>query len=141
DLAGRVLSASPPTLAWSKIRGPGDVTFDASDSAATHAKFSAPGVYALRLTATAGDRSGSSAVTVTVLRASDDPNLVGSWSFEGDATDTSGKGNHGALAGGASFADDPAPGGGRQSLLLDGKGHVSVPPNASLDAANSVTVA
>jgi hypothetical protein len=141
DLAGRVLSASPPTLEWSKIRGPGAVTFAAFDSTATHAKFSAPGVYALRLTATAGNLSGSSTVTVTVLPASGDPNLVGSWSFDGDAADASGRGNDAALSGSASFADDPAPGGGRQSLLLDGKGFATVPPNASLDAPHAVTLA
>lgn len=141
DLVGRVLSESPPTLAWSKVRGPGTVTFAAVDSAATHVKFSAPGVYVLRLTATAAERDGSSAVTVTVLPAKGDPNLAGSWSFEGNADDASGKGNHGTLTGGASFVDDPAPGGGGKSLLLDGKGYVKVSPNASLDAPHSVTIA
>lgn len=141
DLAGRVLSESPATLAWSKVRGPGTVTFDAVDSARAHVTFSAPGVYVLRLTATAAERSGSSTVTVTVLPASGDPNLVGSWSFEGNADDSSGKGNHGTLMGGVSFVADPAPGGGTKSLLLDGKGHVRVPPNASLDAPHAVTIA
>lgn len=141
NLVGRVLSASPPTLAWAKVRGPGTVTFHAVDLAATHANFSAPGVYVLRLTATAGDRSGSSTVTVTVLPASGDPSLVGSWSFEGDAADASGNGNHGTLAGSVSFSTEPAPGGGNRSLLLDGKGYVSVPPNASLDAPSSVSIA
>jgi predicted amidohydrolase len=141
DLVGRVLSESPATLEWSKVRGPGTVTFETIDSAATHAVFSSPGVYELRLTATAEGRSGSSTVTVTVLPAEGDPNLVGSWSFEGDATDASGKENHGTLSGSALFAADPAPGGGRQSLLLDGKGHVSVPHDASLDAPHSVTIA
>ena len=140
-LTGRVLAASPQTLEWSKIRGPGDVKFDASASATTRATFSVPGVYALRLTATAGGRTGSSTVTVTVLPGSGDPNLVGSWSFEGDAADASGKGNHGALTGGASFTADPAPGSSGKSLLLDGSGYVKVPPSASLDAPNSVTIA
>lgn len=141
ELTGRVLSASSATLAWSKIRGPGDVTFAAPDSATTRATFSMSGVYTLRLTAAADGRSGSSTATVTVLPASGDPNLVGSWSFEGNANDASGKDNHGTLSGSASFAADPAPGGGSQSLLLDGKGYVTVRPGASLDATNAVTIA
>ena len=43
--------------------------------------------------------------------------------------------------GNAAFTDDPAPGGGSKSLVLDGKSHVSVPHKESLDAPHSVTVA
>jgi RHS repeat-associated protein len=45
---------SPPsalTLAWSKVSGPGTVTFDSPSTAATAAGFSDPGTYVLRLTA------------------------------------------------------------------------------------------
>lgn len=70
-------SASPRprglTVAWMQLRGPAKVTFDpAGPSAAaggivvTAARFSAPGVYALRATANDGSLSTKSDVTITV---------------------------------------------------------------------------
>ena len=53
-------------LAWSKISGPGPVTFSAADAASTNATFSMAGTYVLRLTASDGLLSGTSDVTVTV---------------------------------------------------------------------------
>src|SRR6202042_154881 len=45
------------TVAWSKLDGPGDVTFSTPNSPATEATFSQPGVYLLRLTADNGQLS------------------------------------------------------------------------------------
>ncbi|MFD2611265.1 discoidin domain-containing protein [Paenibacillus gansuensis] len=54
---------------WSKVSGPGTVTFGNPNVAKTTAAFSAAGTYVLRLTAKDGDLSTSSDVTVTVSSA------------------------------------------------------------------------
>src|SRR5690606_5985306 len=41
----------PLTIAWSKVEGPGSVSFEDAASAATTATFSVPGTYVLRLSA------------------------------------------------------------------------------------------
>jgi hypothetical protein len=56
-------------LAWSKISGPGTVTFSAPSAAATTATFSSAGTYVLRITATVLLVSASDDVTVTVNAA------------------------------------------------------------------------
>jgi hypothetical protein len=62
------LPASPGevTITWSKVSGPGTVTFANPSAASTTATFSQAGVYVLRLTATDGALSRSSDLTVTV---------------------------------------------------------------------------
>ncbi len=56
------------TLAWSKLSGPGTVTFTAPSNVASDASFSAPGSYVLQLTATVtGGSISTSNVTVTVI--------------------------------------------------------------------------
>ena len=62
--------------------------------------------------------------------------LVGSWRFEGDATDASPYGNDGELAGGATFGAGPS----GQAVALGGDGYVEVPHSASLDLAGPMTV-
>jgi RHS repeat-associated protein len=60
---------NPPaalTLAWTKVSGPGTVTFGNPASAATTASFGAAGVYVLRLTADDGALTASADVTITV---------------------------------------------------------------------------
>src|SRR6185503_3036527 len=54
------------TTAWSKVSGPGTVTFANAAALATDATFSMQGSYVLRLTASDGSLSGSDTVTVTV---------------------------------------------------------------------------
>jgi RHS repeat-associated protein len=54
------------TISWSKVSGPGDVTFGNSSQAVTTAAFSLPGTYVLRLTANDSLLSGSADVTITV---------------------------------------------------------------------------
>jgi RHS repeat-associated protein len=56
---------------WSKVSGPGSVTFGDSSKLATTATFSSVGTYVLRLSATDGQLTGTSDVTITVVR----PNL------------------------------------------------------------------
>lgn len=69
-LAGRALDDGKPSgrlaVKWSKVSGPGAVAFSSPSSQATFARFSAPGVYRLKLTADDGELSTSAAVRVTV---------------------------------------------------------------------------
>jgi RHS repeat-associated protein len=53
-------------LSWSKVSGPGNVTFTTPSAAVTSATFDAPGVYVLRLTASDSSLSTSDDVQVTV---------------------------------------------------------------------------
>jgi len=55
-----------PTTSWSKVSGPGTVTFANSGAVDTTAGFSAAGTYVLRLTANDGALSASDDVTITV---------------------------------------------------------------------------
>jgi hypothetical protein len=60
---------TPPgtvTLNWTRVSGPGTVTFSAPTAATTTASFSAPGTYVLRLRASDGVLSRTDRVTVTV---------------------------------------------------------------------------
>lgn len=52
------------TFAWTKVSGPGTVTFAPANAATTTATFSTPGVYVLRLTASDSELSASDEVTV-----------------------------------------------------------------------------
>ena len=57
---------SPVTFAWSKISGPGTVTFGSTTAPNSTATFSATGTYVLRLTANDSQFTGSDDVTVNV---------------------------------------------------------------------------
>jgi len=60
---------NPPaafTIAWTRVSGPGTVTFTNAAVAATSATFSAPGVYVLQISAGDSAASASDTVTVTV---------------------------------------------------------------------------
>jgi hypothetical protein len=64
---------SPPgamTLRWTRVSGPGTVTFSAPAAAVTSARFSVAGTYVLRLTASDSILSATDSVTVTVKAAS-----------------------------------------------------------------------
>ncbi len=61
---------NPPaalTVTWSKVSGPGTVTFSDPSSASTSALFSVSGTYVLRLSANDGDTTSSDDVTVSAL--------------------------------------------------------------------------
>jgi PKD repeat protein len=58
------------TAAWSKVSGPGIVSFGPASALSTTATFSATGTYVLQLTASDGLLSGSSSLSVTVLASS-----------------------------------------------------------------------
>ncbi|PYP84331.1 MAG: hypothetical protein DMF61_19995, partial [Blastocatellia bacterium AA13] len=54
-------------IAWTKMSGPGTVTFSAPNQARTTASFSASGAYVLQLTASDTQYTAGSTVTITVL--------------------------------------------------------------------------
>ncbi len=72
--AGRGTQPAPPPAAtgptpavtWSKVSGPGAVTFADPKSAITTATFATPGGYVLKLTADNGERTASSTLNVVV---------------------------------------------------------------------------
>ncbi|MFN7935969.1 MAG: hypothetical protein U0R19_21745 [Bryobacteraceae bacterium] len=71
-LDGEVLDDGLPygstvSMQWSKVSGPGNVTFNPMGVASTSALFSVPGSYVLRLSATDSQMSASDDVAVTVL--------------------------------------------------------------------------
>ena len=72
-LRGRVTDdglPNPPagfTTVWSKLRGPGTVTFGNAAATNTTARFSTNGTYVLQLSANDGELTASDTVTVTVL--------------------------------------------------------------------------
>ena len=66
--AGSVL-----TFLWSKVAGPGTVSFANAASAGTTATFSQIGTYLLRLTASDSELTGSAEMRVTVLPQNDPP--------------------------------------------------------------------
>jgi len=53
-------------IAWKKLSGPGDVTFTDAAAATTRAKFSEPGKYEIELSASDGQKTNRSTVSVTV---------------------------------------------------------------------------
>src|SRR5205807_2448729 len=54
------------TITWTQVSGPGVATFSAPNAATTTASFSAPGPYALRLTASDTELTASDDVAITV---------------------------------------------------------------------------
>ena len=81
DLDGTVTDdelPDPPgavSTTWSKLSGPGTVTFGDASAVDTTATFSEPGTYVLRLTADDGDLTSSDDVTVTVVAANAAPSV------------------------------------------------------------------
>ncbi len=55
-----------PLLVWSRVSGPGNVTFGNANSASTTAEFSVDGTYVLRLTANDGELESFAELTITV---------------------------------------------------------------------------
>lgn len=74
------------TVSWSKVSGPGTVSFSAPASPTTTASFGAAGTYLLRLTASDSALSASDDVTVVASTAPVSGNLVPNPGFEAGAT-------------------------------------------------------
>ena len=68
-----------------------------------------------------------------------DPNLVGWWKLDGDATDSSGYGNNGTLNNTTTVADRHGNANSAVSLTGTDTSNVSIPGNASLDVTSQMT--
>ncbi len=92
DLDGTVTDdglPDPPasvTTTWSKVSGPGTVTFGSIYAVDTTATFSAAGTYVLQLSADDGDLQASDTVTVTVNAAPVDDEALSETSVTGTVT-------------------------------------------------------
>jgi RHS repeat-associated protein len=63
------------TTQWTKVSGPGSVTFANANQLATSATFTQPGTYVLQLTASAGQSSNSATVTITIQNDNHPPSV------------------------------------------------------------------
>src|SRR5690606_26298666 len=73
NLSGSVVDDSAPSALsylWSRLSGPGVVSFGNASALNTAASFSAPGTYVLQLTASDGQLSSSDTLTITVTPGS-----------------------------------------------------------------------
>ena len=66
-------AGSTLTITWTKVSGPGAVTFADAHSAATSASFAEPGEYVLKLTASDGQLSSSDTAAVNVIQRNQAP--------------------------------------------------------------------
>jgi subtilisin family serine protease len=81
---------SPPgqvTVQWSKLSGPGTVSFSSTTSARTTATFSATGTYDLRLSANDGAATSTDTVKVTVNATTNPPTTILNDNFEDGVAD------------------------------------------------------
>ncbi len=130
-----------PSVLWSKLSGPGAVAFSSSGTALTHATFSLPGIYVLRLAADDGDLTAASDTVVTVQSLSIPSGLVAHWNFEESggtqANDVSGHAHHATLRGGVTR------GAGRlgKGLVCDGStGHVDAGTSEAFNLTERLTL-
>lgn len=73
---GQPFTPGLTTTTWSKVSGPGTVTFGNASSADTNAAFSLTGVYVLRLTATDGALTASDEVQITITALNTAPTVT-----------------------------------------------------------------
>jgi RHS repeat-associated protein len=124
---------------WSKVSGPGTVTFSSPNQPVTTATFDAAGVYLLRLTASDSALTTSDDVAVYVATpcAQIPTGLVSWWPADGSANDLIGT-NNGLLRNGVSFTTGLA----GQAFHFDGVDDiVEIPDNPSLKPARVTTEA
>jgi chitodextrinase len=96
-LAGSVSDDGQPappgavTISWTRVSGPGTVTFSAPNAATTNASFSAAGTYVVRLTGSDGALSRSDDATVTVSSTpASSPGLIAHYRFDEGAGTSAG---------------------------------------------------
>jgi PKD repeat protein len=76
NLSGTATGSGSLTTTWSKVSGPGTVTFGNVSATSTTASFSAAGTYVLQLAASNGGGTSTSTVTITVNAAPPAPPTV-----------------------------------------------------------------
>ncbi len=131
-----------PVVAWTKVSGPGTVTFANAALADTTAGFSATGVYVLQCAATTAAGTGASRITVNVV-ASPDANRVLWLKLDESsgtlAADSSGSGNNGTASG--ALAWQPSGGQLRGAAEFDGAtSYINVPDSTTLDFTSAFTL-
>lgn len=135
------IPTSTVTTTWSRVSGPGTVTFGNANVTVTTATFSAPGEYVLRLTANDSQLSASDDVTVTVNPypcITPPHGLVSWWPGDGNYVELV-SANNGAPPTGATFP----PGMVAQAFGLDGSSTsgFSVPDARSLRFTGAISMA
>ncbi len=131
-----------PVVAWTKVSGPGTVTFANAALADTSATFSATGTYVLQCAATTNAGPGAARTTVNVIASPDAARVL--WlklneSAGTTAVDGSGSGNNGTANGGVAWL----PAGGQLLGAADFNGttsYLNVPDAASLDVTSAFTL-
>lgn len=126
---------------WTKTAGPGNVTFSDSHALQTHAAFSTPGVYVMRLTADDGSATAFDEVSVTIEAAiAADPTLVGDWEMEavagGAIADSSGAGRSATIVGSPSLT----PGLSGNALNLSKGDRLLVDDAPTLNPGSQITI-
>jgi hypothetical protein len=140
SLSGTVSDDGLPTgtltRSWTRVSGPGTVTFSAPTGATTSASFSTSGAYVLRLTVSDGALIASDDVAITVNGPPVSGGLVGAWGFNEGAGatlgDSSGNGRTGAVTGATWTAGKYG-----QALNFDGNDMVTL---GDLDLTGPFTV-
>ena len=123
------------TYSWTKVSGPGDVTFSSPNALATGATFVTPGTYVLRLTASDSLLTASDELTITVVPRNQPPVV------DAGAEQTVTLPDAAALAG--TVIDDGLPRGAALSIawsVVEGPGTVTFanPSSAATTATFSV---
>ena len=92
---------SSVTSTWSKVSGPGTVSFSNASSLSSTASFSTAGTYVLKLTASDTELSASDNMQVIVNNYISNPNLAGHWALDDGsgniASDETSNSNDGTL--------------------------------------------
>ncbi len=131
-----------PVVAWTKVSGPGTVTFANAALGDTTAGFSATGVHVLQCTATTAAGTGASQITVNVVPSPDANRVLWLKLDESSGTmaaDSSGSGNNGTATG--ALAWQPSGGQLRGAADFDGAtSYLNVPDSASLDVTTAFTL-
>ncbi len=131
-----------PVVAWTKVSGPGTVTFANAALADSTAGFSATGVYVLQCAATTTAGTGASQLTVNVVTSPDANRVLWLKLDESSGTvaaDSSGSGNNGTATG--ALAWQPSGGQLRGAADFDGAtSYVNVLDSASLDVTSAFTL-
>ena len=144
-LAGTATDDGPAanlTSTWSKISGPGSVTFANANAVATQASFSAAGIYVLRLTALDGSLTSFDEVTITItVPPTVDPHLVGDWRMDaitgGTTSDSSGAGRTATVVGAASLTTGVYD----KALSFNKNNYLLVNNAPELNPSNQITIA
>jgi len=143
-LTASITSSTPPTTTWSKVSGPGIVTFENANLADTYATFSTPGSYLLRCAANTGTGIGSADLTVNIAPVTPaDPSLALRLSLDessgNTATDSAGKNLNATASGSLSW--QPTAGMLAGAASFNGTdSHLEIPDNNLLDATPALTL-